>query len=112
MLYWHTTTHINFKYDISVCACTVVLSQLYMVIKPECSKHLADKRSPDKHAAFCAGSVRLLISRKSGGLKSEGRLSSASQKVHTACFSEFISAGLSSGSVAGFTVPSTSMGGM
>uniref|UniRef100_A0A453LDF7 Uncharacterized protein n=1 Tax=Aegilops tauschii subsp. strangulata TaxID=200361 RepID=A0A453LDF7_AEGTS len=57
------------------------------------------------------GSVRLLISRKSGGLKSEGRLSSASQKVHTACSSVFILAGLSSGSVAGFTVPSTSMGG-
>jgi hypothetical protein len=43
-----------------------------------------------KFAASASGFMRLLISHKFGGLRSEGRLNSASQKVHIAYFSVFI----------------------
>jgi hypothetical protein len=61
--------------------------------------------------AFLADFTRLLISHTFGGLKLEGRLNSASQKVLIAFSTAFILADHSSGLDDGFIAQSTSMAG-
>jgi hypothetical protein len=65
-----------------------------------------------KFVASLAGFIQLLISRKFGGSKSEGRLNSAFQKVLTACFLGFILADHSSDLDGGCIAQSTSMAGI